>query len=293
VFLPLMTGAWICLYPSPLHYRIIPERIYDFDCTTLFGSSTFLGSYARCAHPYDFRSLRLVVAGAEKLAPEVRQLYLDKFGIRVLEGYGVTETAPVISVNTPVAAKTGSVGEPVPGIECRFEPVEGLANAGVLHVRGANVMSGYLLENRPGEVEPVSSVFGEGWYNTGDVAAMDEDGFLHIVGRMKRFAKVAGEMVSLELVERIAAEASPDCQHAATAVREAGRGESILLFTEDARLRRERLLEAARELGAPELAIPRRIVHVEELPLLGTGKKDYVRLRRMAEQAIAQASGRA
>jgi acyl-[acyl-carrier-protein]-phospholipid O-acyltransferase/long-chain-fatty-acid--[acyl-carrier-protein] ligase len=292
VFLPLMTGAWICLYLSPLHYRIIPERIYDYDCTTLFGSSTFLGNYARCAHPYDFRTLRLVVAGAEKLAPEVRQLYLDKFGIRVLEGYGVTETAPVISVNTPVAAKTGSVGEPVPGIECRFEPVEGLANAGVLHVRGANVMSGYLLENRPGEVEPVSSVFGEGWYNTGDVAAMDEDGFLHILGRMKRFAKVAGEMVSLELVERVAAEASPECEHAAIAVREAGRGETILLFTGDPRLRRERLLEAARQMGAPELAIPRRIVHVEELPLLGTGKKDYVRLRRMAEQAVAQAGGR-
>jgi len=285
VFLPLQTGAWICLYPSPLHYRVIPERIYEFDCTTLFASSTFLGHYARCAHPYDFRSLRLVVAGAEKLAPEVRQVYQEKFGIRVLEGYGVTETAPVLSVNTPVAAKTGSVGEPVPGVECRLEPVAGIPGAGVLHVRGANVMSGYLLEDRPGEIQPPSSVFGPGWYNTGDVASLDEDGYLHILGRVRRFAKVAGEMVSLELVERIAAEASPDRQHGAVAVREAGRGETILLLTEDPRLGREQLLEAARALGAPELAIPRRIVHVEQLPLLGSGKKDYVRLRQLAEQA--------
>ena len=292
VLLPLSTGAWICLYPTPLHYRIIPEMIYDCDCTTLFASSTFLGHYGRCAHPYDFRTLRLVVAGAEKLSAEVRQLYLDKFGIRILEGYGVTETSPVLSVNTPVASRTGSVGQLVPGVECRLEPVEGIAGAGILHVRGVNVMSGYLREGASGEIEPTSSVFGEGWYNTGDVAAMDPDGFLRILGRVKRFAKVAGEMVSLELVERIAATASPDRQHAATALREAGRGETVLLFTEDARLRREHLLEAARQLGVAELAIPRRIVHVEALPLLGSGKKDYVRLRRLAEQTVGQAAGR-
>jgi len=292
VFLPLATGGWIFLYPSPLRYRIIPEMIYDSDCTILFASSTFLGHYGHCAHPYDFRSLRLVVAGAEKLSEEVRKLYHDKFGIRILEGYGVTEAAPVLAVNTPVAAKTGSVGELVPGVEYRLEPVQGLAGAGVLHVRSANVMSGYLLEDRPGELQPPRAVFGAGWYDTGDVASMDGDGFLHILGRVRRFAKVAGEMVSLELVERIAAAASPDHQHAAMAVREAGRGESVLLPSEDPRLRREQLLEAARALGAPELAIPRRVVHVEALPLLGSGKKDYVRLRRMAEEAASQGAGR-
>jgi len=292
VFLPLATGGWIFLYPSPLRYRIIPEMIYDSDCTILFASSTFLGHYGHCAHPYDFRSLRLVVAGAEKLSEEVRKLYHDKFGIRILEGYGVTEAAPVLAVNTPVAAKTGSVGELVPGVEYRLEPVPGLAGAGVLHVRSANVMSGYLLEDRPGELQPPRAVFGAGWYDTGDVASMDGDGFLHILGRVRRFAKVAGEMVSLELVERIAAAASPDHQHAAMAVREAGRGESVLLLSEDPRLRREQLLEAARALGAPELAIPRRVVHVEALPLLGSGKKDYVRLRRMAEEAASQGAGR-
>ena len=293
VFLALSTGAWICLYPSPLHYRVIPERIYDSDCTVLFASSTFLGHYARCAHPYDFRSLRLVVAGAEKLSEEVRKIYMDKFGIRVLEGYGVTETAPVVAVNTPMAVRTGSVGEFVPGVEYRLEPVEGIPRAGVLHLRGPNVMSGYLLEDRPGVIQPPRSVFGEGWYNTGDVAAVDEDGFVSILGRMRRFAKVAGEMVSLELVERIAAVASPDRQHAAMALAEAGRGESVLLFTEDAHLRREQLLEAARQMGAPELAIPRRIVQVEQLPLLGSGKKDYVGLRRMAEEVARQSATRA
>lgn len=292
IVLPLMTGAWICLYPSPLHYRVIPEKVYECDCSVLFGSSTFLGHYGCCAHPYDFRSLRLVVAGAEKLAEEVRRLYLDKFGIRILEGYGVTETAPVLAVNTPVASKTGSVGQLFPEVEWRLEPVEGIEGAGVLHVRGPNVMSGYLLEDRPGVVRPPVSVFGEGWYDTGDVASIDEDGFLYILGRMRRFAKVAGEMVSLELVERIAAAASPECQHAATAVKEPGRGETVLLFTEDARLRREQLLEAARRIGAAELAVPRRIFHLQELPLLGSGKTDYVRLRRLAEEAVARADGR-
>jgi acyl-[acyl-carrier-protein]-phospholipid O-acyltransferase/long-chain-fatty-acid--[acyl-carrier-protein] ligase len=179
------------------------------------------------------------------------------------------------------------VGEPVPGVECRLEPVEGIPGAGVLHVRGANVMSGYLLEDRPGEIQPPQSVFGEGFYNTGDVASLDQDGYLHILGRVRRFAKVAGEMVSLELVERVAAAASPDHQHGAMAIPEAGRGETVLLLTEDPRLRREHLLEAARALGAPELAIPRRIVHVEALPLLGSGKKDYVRLRQLAERIIS------
>ncbi len=287
-FLPLLSGSRVHLYTTPLHYRVIPELIYGHDCTVLFASSTFLGNYAKYANPYDFRSLRLVVAGAERLAEDVRRLYLEKFGIRILEGYGVTETSPVLSVNTPLASKPGTTGEVFPGVECRVEPVEGIEGAGLLHVRGPNVMLGYLSESRPGRIEPVSSVYGPGWYNTGDVASVDGAGFIRIVGRMKRFAKVAGEMVSLELVERIASLASPAAQHASAAVSESGRGETILLFTEDPRLRREHLQAAAREIGAPELAIPRRIIPIHEIPALGSGKKDYATLGRMARDYQSQ-----
>ena len=286
VFLPLQSGSRVLLYLSPLHYRVIPELLYDHDCTVLFASSTFLGAYAKYAHPFDLRAVRLVVAGAEKLAEEVRKLYIDKFGVRVLEGYGVTETSPVLSVNTPLAWKAGAVGELFPGCEWRIEPVPGIAEGGLLHVRGPNVMLGYISETNPGAIEPTRSMFGEGWYNTGDVAAVDEAGFIRILGRFRRFAKVAGEMVSLDLVERIAGAASPNCEHASAAAAQAGRGELIILFTGDPSLTRERMQQAAREMGAPELALPRRIVALDEIPCLGNGKKDYVTMNRMAREAV-------
>ncbi len=290
ILLPLAGGSRVFLYTSPLHYRVVPEVIYEFDCTVLFASSTFLGNYGKYAHPFDFHNLRLVVAGAEKLSEDVRKLYIEKFGIRILEGYGVTETAPVLSVNTPLASRTGTVGELFPGCDWALEPVEGIEDGGLLHVRGPNVMLGYLSHTEAGSIEPVRSAFGEGWYNTGDIAAVDEAGFIRILGRMRRFAKVAGEMVSLELAENIAGAAAPTSKHAAVAVHESGRGESILLFTEDPDLRRERLQAAARETGAPELAIPRRIVHLREIPHLGNGKKDYVTLNQMARDIKAQGS---
>ncbi|HOK46485.1 MAG TPA: AMP-binding protein [Bryobacteraceae bacterium] len=284
IFLPFSRGCSVLLYTSPLHYRVIPELIYSYDCTVLFSSSTFLGNYARHANPFDFRSLRLVVAGAEKLSDDVRKLYFEKFGIRIHEGYGVTETSPVLSVNTPMAFKTGTVGELFPGLEYRIEPVPGIAKGGLLHVRGPNVMLGYISEEQPGVIQPTRSIFGEGWHNTGDIAEVDEEGFITIHGRVRRFAKVAGEMVSLDQVERVARAASPQAAHASTAVAEPGRGEVIILFTDDRTLRRERLLEAARAIGAPELAVPRRIIMLDEIPQLGSGKTDYVTLNRLARE---------
>jgi len=286
IFLPIFCGARVLLYISPLHYRVVPELIYDRDCTVLFASSTFLGNYARYAHPFDFSRVRLVVAGAEKLSDEVRRLYFEKFGIRILEGYGVTETAPVVAVNTGLASRTGTVGQPVPGCELRIEPVPGIEAGGLLHIRGANVMLGYLDEN--GRIDPVHSSFGPGWHNTGDIASIDEAGFITIRGRLKRFAKVAGEMVPLELAERIAAAASPERNHAAVAVAEEGRGETIVLLTEDAGLRREGLQHSARELGAPELAVPRRIIAVREIPHLPNGKKDYPAISAMARSLVRE-----
>ncbi len=281
--LPLMSGASQFLYPSPLHYRVIPELAYDRNCTVLLGTGTFLGNYARFAHPYDFYRLRHVIAGAEKLSDAVRATWFEKFGIRILEGYGATETAPVISVNTPMAYRGGSVGQLLPGIEATLIPVPGIDRGGLLHVRGPNVMSGYYRFDKPGELEPPSSEAGPGWYNTGDIVEMDAEGFLHIRGRVKRFAKVAGEMISLEVVEKLAVAASPAGQHSATTRTDPQRGEAILLFTTDPALSKEHLQEAARTGGLPEIAVPREIRVVEALPLLGTGKVDYVTLKRMGE----------
>lgn len=282
--LPLMTGTRLFLYPSPLHYRVIPEVSYDRDCTVLFGTSTFLGHYAKHAHPYDFYRLRYVVAGAERLSQAVREIWFEKFGIRILEGYGTTETSPVLAVNTPMAYRSGTVGQFLPGIEYWLEPVSGVDEGGLLHVKGPNVMQGYLRATRPGILEPTASLRGPGWYATGDIVTLDEEGFITIRGRLKRFAKIAGEMISLETVEKLAHLVDPVAQHAASSRVDELKGEALVLFTTSASMTQDRLLETARQRCLPSLAIPRDVRRVEALPLLGSGKVDYVCLGRWAEQ---------
>lgn len=281
--LPLLTGTKLFLYPSPLHYRVIPELAYDRNCTILFGTSTFLGNYAKFAHPYDFYKLRYVLAGAEKLSQSVRDVWSEKFGLRILEGYGATETAPALAVNTPMAYRSGTVGQLLPGIEARLIPATGIARGGILHVCGPNVMSGYYRHENPGVIDPPCSEVGPGWYNTGDVVDIDAEGFVHILGRIKRFARVAGEMVSLEVVEIIANQTSSNHQHGAATQADAQRGENIVLFTTDPELNREKLQTTARNAGYPDLAVPRKIACVETLPLLGTGKVDYLTLQKLAQ----------
>lgn len=276
LLLPMFNGCQVFFYPTPLHYRVIPEIIYDKQATVLFGTSTFLGNYAKFAHPFDLTSLRYVVAGAEKLAPAVRATWQDKFGIRILEGYGITETAPVLAVNTPMAFKAGTVGTLVPGMQYQLEPVPGVEVGGLLHVKGPNLMAGYMLHANPGVISPFDSNLGAGWYCTGDLVSVDAEGFLTLLGRVKRFAKLAGEMVSLEVAEAIARAASPHASHAAISRPDAAKGEAIVLYTTDGALTGAQLNASAQAQGLPNIAVARRVIAVPAIPLLGTGKVDYV-----------------
>jgi acyl-[acyl-carrier-protein]-phospholipid O-acyltransferase/long-chain-fatty-acid--[acyl-carrier-protein] ligase len=281
LLLPLLAGVRTFLYPSPLHYRTVPELAYGINATILFGTDTFLAGYARVADTYDFYSVRYVFAGAERVKPETRRVWFEKFGIRILEGYGATETAPAIAVNTPMHFKAGTVGRILPGITHRVEPVAGITASGRLSVSGPNVMLGYLRADAPGVLQPPP----DGWYDTGDIIDIDADGFVTIKGRVKRFAKIAGEMVPLGGVEELVAKMSPGAAHAVVCVPDAKKGERLVLLTEDKNLHRGDLSAAAKASGLPEIFVPRSIVLVASIPLLGTGKIDYVEAARIAQEA--------
>lgn len=281
--LPLLTGMPLMLYPSPLHYHVIPQQVWQHRASVLIGTATFLGQYARLAEPAQFQSLRIVVAGAERLNDAVRQLWQDKFGIRILEGYGMTEAAPVVSVNSVLHCQSGSVGRLLPGIRGRTEPVDGVSDGGMLWIAGANLMRGYLVSGQ--SLSTISMQ--EEWYCTGDLVRLDETGQLTILGRLRRFAKVAGEMVSLDLSEQIASLAAPDGNHAAVFIQSDRRGETIVLYTTGHDLDREKLVRAARAAGIVDLAVPRRIVPVDAIPLLGNGKINYVQLEQQGKELEA------
>jgi acyl-[acyl-carrier-protein]-phospholipid O-acyltransferase/long-chain-fatty-acid--[acyl-carrier-protein] ligase len=281
--LPMVGGVRVFMYPSPLHYRIVPEMVYNTQATIMFGTNSFLKGYGRTADPYDFRTLRYVFAGAEPLQAETKELWFEKFGIRILNGYGTTETAPVLALNTPMHQRWGTVGRFLPGIEWRLEPVPGLDKGGRLWVRGPNVMLGYLRYDRPGVIDPP----GDGWYDTGDIVDVDAEGFITILGRAKRFAKVGGEMISLAAVEDLVAEAAPDRQHAVVAVPDKRKGERLVLVTQAEGLDRQHLLAAARRRGLSELLVPAETLTVDALPLLGTGKTDYPAVQKLVEERLA------
>jgi acyl-[acyl-carrier-protein]-phospholipid O-acyltransferase/long-chain-fatty-acid--[acyl-carrier-protein] ligase len=271
------------LYPSPLHYRIVPELVYGTNATVLFGTDTFLAGYAKMANPYDFRSLRYIIAGAEQVKVETRRTYNEKFGLRILEGYGVTETSPVLAVNTPMFNRNGTVGRVLPGMETQLETVPGVEEGGRLHVRGPNIMKGYLRAENPGQIEPPTG----GWHDTGDIVTIDPQGFVAIKGRAKRFAKIGGEMVSLAAVETILADLWPETPIAVLAAPDPRKGERLVLFTTNKHANRSEVIAHLKYKHAADLMMPSEVLVIDTMPVMGTGKIDYLGLAGMLKEKLA------
>ncbi len=287
VLLPITSGNSTFMYPNPLHYRAIPEIIYDRGCTILLGTSTFLAGYARFADQYDFHKVRAIIAGAEKLSPQVSKVYNEKFGIRIMEGYGATETAPLISVNSLISSKVGSVGQLAPTMDAQLEAVKGIDEGGKLVVSGDNVMLGYMTVDKPGVLQE-SPINSDGFreYDTGDIVSIDEKGFLQIKGRVKRFAKLAGEMVSLESAESIAKKISPDNEHAIITREDPVKGEALVLFTTDANLKTKQLVEMAKKAGISALSVAKDIRVLDKIPLFASGKTNYMELKKYLQKVV-------
>ncbi len=279
VLLPILTGMKAFEYPSPLHIKQIPALIKDSGASILLATDTFLNQYARSSDADELSGLKFIVCGAEKVRDETHNLITERFGnIPVLEGYGATEASPVVAVNKPVDNRRGTVGGMLPGMETRIEPVEGIKEGGRLFLRGPNVMAGYL--NEAGGIDPLPG----GWHDTGDVVVMEgDDRWVTIKGRVKRFAKIGGEMVSLTAAEDLAVAVWPEGRHAVIAMPDKKKGERLVLFTDRPDADVGPLVAHAQSIGAPELAVPRRIIRIAEVPVLGTGKTDYVAIQRMAD----------
>ncbi len=280
---PIISGRKAVLHPSPLQVKIIPKRIRETEATILFATDSFLQQYARASSDDDLQSLRFAVCGAERVRDETRANVKRRFDLDVLEGYGVTETAPVLAVNQPGDIQPGTVGRMLPEVEVKLEPVEGLSDAGRLFVRGPNVMSGYLSKANPGEIQQLD----EGWHDTGDVVSIDDDGYVTIRDRLKRFAKIGGEMVSLTVVENCASAIWPENMHAAVAISDKRKGEQIILLTDCEKANHTEMLAWARSHGVSVLAVPKRVIHVDDIPLLGTGKTNHVMVSQMAKAHLA------
>ncbi|MFZ2101937.1 MAG: AMP-binding protein, partial [Oricola sp.] len=280
--LPLLYGVRLFLYPSPLHYKLIPAAAAKVRPSIMFGTDTFLMGYARTAKNTDFDSLRFVVAGAEAVKPHTQELYMERFGCKVLEGYGMTEASPVVAANTGTHEHAESVGRIFPGISIRLEPVEGIDDGGRLWVSGPNVMLGYMKADRPGELQPLV----DGWHDSGDIIGIDREGFVAVRGRAKRFAKIAGEMVSLGAVEMLAQALWPDDRHAAVSVPDRRKGERIVLATTKAHPDKKEIVEYGRRSGMTELMVPSEVIPFPDIPVLGSGKTDYVTTLKWIEHKL-------
>ena len=277
-FYPLLSGGRLFIYPTPLHYRAIPEMIYNIGATMLFGTDTFLHSYAKVAHPFDFDTLRFVLGAAEPVQKHTRDMWMEKFGIRIFEGYGSTECSPFLTVNNRIFCNFNSVGKLLPDIDYKLKKVDGIAEGGSLCVKGSNIMLGYMTSDRPTElIRPVG-----GWFDTGDVVQVDNMGFFYIKGRLRRFAKIAGEMVSLPMIELLIKDAYPDIsmEVAAISVPHPTKGEQIIVVTTSHKVTLSEVSPFIQQRGFSEIYIPKEIIYKREIPSLASGKRDYVTLQK-------------
>jgi len=241
-----------------------------------------LQGYARAADVGDLDSVRIVICGAERVKDTTRALW-NKWGATILEGYGATECSPVISCNVPDNNTPGTVGTLLPGIEVRLDPVEGIHEGGKLAVRGPNVMLGYIRREAPGVIVPPEG----GWHDTGDIVEIDSQGRVTIKGRAKRFAKIGGEMVSLAAVESMVAGLWPNANHVVVALPDARKGEQLVLVTEKADADKTALLNEARAQGFAELWVPKAVLVVGQIPVLGSGKTDFQATNELARKSRA------
>ena len=282
---PLFEGAKLFLYPSPLHYRVVAEIVYEIGASIMFGTDTFFRGYGRIAHPFDFHNIRFMFGGAEAVKPDTCNIWMERLGIRVLEAYGSTECSPVVSANNRIFNRFGSIGKLLPAIEYKIEPVPGIEKGGELVVRGPNIMMGYIMPDNPGVLVPLK----DGWYHTGDVVEIDEIGFVYIRDRIKRFAKIGGEMVSLNAVNEMvckAYEADGEFQYGVVATPHESKGEQIVLATNNKNVTQEGLHAYIKANSMSELYLPRVILYMEKLPVFATGKADNVTLKKMVLEEL-------
>jgi acyl-[acyl-carrier-protein]-phospholipid O-acyltransferase/long-chain-fatty-acid--[acyl-carrier-protein] ligase len=292
---PAVMGIGVAFHPNPLDAKPIGELVRRYSLTYIMATPTFLQIYLRSCDPSDFGGLRSVMASAEKLPDWLANAFEEKFGLRPMEGYGCTECSPVVTCSThdfrdtgfrQAGSRRGSIGHPLPGVSVRIvdpdtrAPVP-LGQSGLLLVRGPNVMRGYL--DQP---EKTAEVLHDGWYSTGDIAALDENGLLQITDRLSRFSKIGGEMVPHVKVEDKLHEAlgTTEIAFAVCGVPDTKKGERLVVLHTLPEDRLQELLKKLPQLGLPNLWVPRpsQFFHVDKLPLLATGKRDLRSIRELA-----------
>ena len=293
---PLLEGAKLFLYPSPLHYRVVAELVYEIGATIMFGTDTFFRGYGRIAHPFDFHNVRFMFGGAEAVKADTRDMWMERLGIRVMEAYGSTECSPVVTANNRIFNRFGSIGKLLPAMQYRIEKVDGIEKGGELVVKGPNVMMGYIMPDNPGVLVPLEG----GWYHTGDVVEIDEIGFIYIKDRIKRFAKIGGEMVSLNAVDNMVRKAyewmtqdsenSEMFSYGVVAIPHESKGEQIVLVTNNKMVTLDGLHSYIKNNGMSELYLPRIILFKEKLPVFATGKADNVTLKKEVLEELAHKS---
>ena len=289
---PLFQGSKLFLYPSPLHYRVVAELVYELGATLMIGTDTFLRGYAKIAHPYDFHTIRLMYSGGEAAKADTRSMWMEHSGVRMMEAYGSTECSPVMTANNGIFNKFGSIGKLLPGMQYKIEPVDGIETGGELCVKGPNVMLGYYMPDNPGVLVPPT----DGWYHTGDVVDIDEIGFFTIKDRIKRFAKIGGEMVSLNAVQDMVIDATKkmlgEYNYGVVAVPHESKGEQIVLVTNNKDVTSALLHAYVKANGMSELYLPRVILYHDKLPVFATGKSDNVTLKKEVMEELFSANER-